>query len=169
MLAGKTPDSPKPNADRATRKLVKELPRACPIEARLQKTMDSAYPSRVPSRSIDPADHHHADRIGPLEGKHQIAEVDVVPSQIVLQWAFEDSQDLAVHIVFCGSEEQESTDDPTEVAGSVKMAPDFTASESAADARFAELAARSMIGIVAFIFYVRLPIRKIPDRIRAAR
>ena len=42
MLAGKTPDSPKPNADRATIKLVKELPMACPIEARLQNTMDSA-------------------------------------------------------------------------------------------------------------------------------
>src|ERR1700684_3388153 len=42
MLAGKTPDSPRPNADRATRKLVKELPRACPIEARLQKTIAKA-------------------------------------------------------------------------------------------------------------------------------
>ena len=42
MLAGKTPDSPKPNADRATIKLVKELPKACAIEARLQKTMASA-------------------------------------------------------------------------------------------------------------------------------
>lgn len=42
MLAGKTPDSPKPNADRAITKLVKELPMACPIEARLQNTMDSA-------------------------------------------------------------------------------------------------------------------------------
>ena len=52
MLAGNTPDSPKPKADLATIKLVKELPRACPMEARLQKTMDSAYPSRVPSRSM---------------------------------------------------------------------------------------------------------------------
>ena len=42
MLAGKTPDSPKPNADRATIKLVKELAKACPMEARLQKTMASA-------------------------------------------------------------------------------------------------------------------------------
>ena len=42
ILAGKIPDSPKPSADRAIRKLVKELPIACPMEARLQKTMDNA-------------------------------------------------------------------------------------------------------------------------------
>ena len=65
----------------------------------------------------DPADHQHADRIETLEGKNQVAEVDVVPSQIMLQCALENSQDLAVHVVFCGSEKQEGTDDPAEIAG----------------------------------------------------
>ena len=45
----------------------------------------------------------------------------------------------------------------------------FTAAESAEGAWFAELAARSMVGMAAFILYVRLPVRKIPDRIRAGR
>ena len=45
----------------------------------------------------------------------------------------------------------------------------IAAAESAEGAGFAELAARSMVGIVALTFYGRLPIRKIPDRIRAAR
>ena len=35
MLAGKTPASPKPRAERAITKLVKLFPRAWPIEARL--------------------------------------------------------------------------------------------------------------------------------------
>ena len=65
----------------------------------------------------DPAHQQHADRISPLERQHQIAEVNVVPSQIVLQWALEDSQDLSVHIVFRGSEKQEGADNPAEVAG----------------------------------------------------
>ena len=65
----------------------------------------------------DPADHDHADRIEALEGKNQVAEVDVIPSQIVLQGALENAQDLAVHVVFCGSEQEEGTDDPAEISG----------------------------------------------------
>ena len=64
-----------------------------------------------------PAHHHHAHRVRRLKSKHQIAVVDFVPSQIVLQCGLEDSQDLAVHVVFGGSEKQEGTDDPAEIAG----------------------------------------------------
>ena len=42
MLAGKTPASPSPSADRATTKQWNEPQNACPIEARLQKTMATA-------------------------------------------------------------------------------------------------------------------------------
>jgi hypothetical protein len=42
ILAGNKPASQNPKADRATRKLPKELPMACPIEARLQNTIASA-------------------------------------------------------------------------------------------------------------------------------
>ena len=70
------------------------------------------------SQPIDhPAHHHHAHRVSRLKGKHQIAEVDLVPSQIVLQGGLENSQDLAVHVVFGDSEQQEGADDPAEIAG----------------------------------------------------
>ena len=65
----------------------------------------------------DPADHQHPDGIETLKGKNQVAEVDVVPSQIVLQCALQNSQDLAVHVVFCSAEKQKGTDDPAEIAG----------------------------------------------------
>src|SRR5450755_2528758 len=42
MLAGKMPASPKPNEERATTKLVKEWPKACPMDARLQKIIARA-------------------------------------------------------------------------------------------------------------------------------
>src|ERR1700723_2095239 len=42
MLAGNTPDSPNPNADLAIMKLNRELPIACPAEARLQKIIANA-------------------------------------------------------------------------------------------------------------------------------
>ncbi len=45
----------------------------------------------------------------------------------------------------------------------------MAAAESAEGAGFAELAAGSMVGMVALTFYGQLLIRKIPDRIRAAR
>src|SRR5580704_17421239 len=41
-LAGNTPASPKPRADRATTKLVSECAIACPIDAKLQKIMAAA-------------------------------------------------------------------------------------------------------------------------------
>src|ERR1700720_197979 len=42
MLAGKTPASPNPSAERAAAKLTKEPAAACAIEARLQKTIARA-------------------------------------------------------------------------------------------------------------------------------
>src|ERR1700719_1548167 len=42
MLAGKTPASPKPSAERAAAKVTKEPAAACAMEARLQKTIASA-------------------------------------------------------------------------------------------------------------------------------
>src|SRR5450432_223156 len=42
MLAGKTPASQKPSEERATTKLVKEWPKACPMDARLQKIIARA-------------------------------------------------------------------------------------------------------------------------------
>src|SRR5467141_191790 len=50
MLAGKTPASPNPSAARATAKVKKEFAVAWAIEARLQKTIATAYPIRVPNR-----------------------------------------------------------------------------------------------------------------------
>src|SRR5258707_15582962 len=47
MLAGKTPDSPSPSAERAAMKLPSERQPAVAIEARLQKIMAREYPSRV--------------------------------------------------------------------------------------------------------------------------
>ena len=64
-----------------------------------------------------PAHHHHADGVSRLKGKDEIAVVDFVPSQIVLQSGLENSQDLAVHVVLGDSEEQEGADDPAEIAG----------------------------------------------------
>src|SRR5215831_18851656 len=52
-LAGKRADSPKPRAARRNKKLPKDRPIACAIDARLQNAIDSAYPSRVPMRSIN--------------------------------------------------------------------------------------------------------------------
>src|SRR5260370_32860210 len=42
MLAGNTPASPNPKADQAATKLENENAIACPIDARLQKTMATA-------------------------------------------------------------------------------------------------------------------------------
>jgi len=42
MLAGNTPDSPNPSAERAAKKLHSELPAACAMDAMLQKTMAAA-------------------------------------------------------------------------------------------------------------------------------
>src|ERR1700740_2820217 len=52
MLAGNTPASPNPNIARAIANAKKELAAACAIDARLQKTIDTAYPMRVPKRSV---------------------------------------------------------------------------------------------------------------------
>ena len=51
-----------------------------------------------------PAHHHHAYCVSRLKSENQIAVVDFVPSQIVLQGGLENSQDLAVHVVFGDSE-----------------------------------------------------------------
>src|SRR5512140_2930002 len=51
LLAGKTPDSPSPSEERAKIKLSSDRQAPVAIEARLQTTITSEYPLRVPSRS----------------------------------------------------------------------------------------------------------------------
>src|ERR1700694_2575743 len=53
MLAGKTPASPNPSANRAAAKLANEPAAACAIDAKLQNAIATAYPARVPNRSIN--------------------------------------------------------------------------------------------------------------------
>src|ERR1700755_485733 len=50
-LAGKTPASPNPSANRANANPASELTSACPMAARLQNAIVNEYPRRVPSLS----------------------------------------------------------------------------------------------------------------------
>ena len=54
-----------------------------------------------------PSAHQHADAIGHLEGRHDIAIVSLRPSQIVLDVRLQQTNDLTVDIVDgCGKEDQ---------------------------------------------------------------
>ena len=69
----------------------------------------------VPGRGVEVAD---AGRVSSLKRKDKITVVNLVPAQVVLKSALEDAEDLAVHIVFGGSKQQQSTDDPAKIASS---------------------------------------------------
>src|SRR5439155_23072235 len=49
---------------------------------------------------------------------NQITVVNLVPAQVVLKSALEDAEDLAVHIVFGGSKQQQSADHPAKITSS---------------------------------------------------
>lgn len=59
----------------------------------------------------------HSRGVGKLEDADEIAVVNFVPAEGVLQGAFEDAEDLAIHVVFCDAEEQQGADDPAEASG----------------------------------------------------
>src|SRR5208282_138147 len=48
-----------------------------------------------------PAHEQNANRVSRLERKHEIAVIDFIPAQIMLQSGLQDSEDLAVHVIFC--------------------------------------------------------------------
>ena len=64
-----------------------------------------------------PPDEDHAEGIRSLKRKHQIAVVDFIPAQVVLERDLEDAQHLPVHVVLGDAEQQEGTDDPANVTG----------------------------------------------------
>src|SRR5579883_1766199 len=59
----------------------------------------------------------HTRGVSELEETDEIAVVDFAPSESVLQGAFEDAENLAIHVIFCDAEEQQRTDNPTEAPG----------------------------------------------------
>ncbi len=83
-LAGKTPASPNPNANRAAANPASDPASPCAIDAKLQNAIASEYPSRVPNLSINRPDHHHPQRTRRLKRKHQIAVINLIPTQILL-------------------------------------------------------------------------------------
>ena len=73
--------------------------------------------SHARSHTIDEAPYHqHANGVSRLKHKHQIAVIDFVPSEVVLQSYFQDAQNLAIHVVFADSHEKHRADDPAELA-----------------------------------------------------
>ena len=62
------------------------------------------------------ADQKHSRGVGDLKIGDEMTVLDVIPAEIVLQSGFEDAEELAIHVIFCDTEEEECADDPAEVA-----------------------------------------------------
>ena len=73
--------------------------------------------TRPGTEAIDEAsDKQHAGRIGDLEVRNEMAVLDVVPAEVVLQRGLQYAEQLTIHVIFCYAEEKEGADDPTEIA-----------------------------------------------------
>src|SRR5882762_4044852 len=57
----------------------------------------------------------HSHRVRRLKRKNQIAVVDFVPAEIVLQGGLQYAQHLAIHVVFCYAEKKKAAYHPAKV------------------------------------------------------
>ena len=62
------------------------------------------------------SDEQHACRIGDLEVRNEMAILDVVPTEVVLQRGLQNAEQLAIHVIFRDAEKKESADHPAKGA-----------------------------------------------------
>ena len=74
--------------------------------------------ARPRSHAVDESAHrHHAHGVRRLKRKHEIAVVDLVPAQIMLQSGFQYAKHLPIHVVLRGAKQQQRANHPPEIAG----------------------------------------------------
>src|SRR6266446_10196396 len=69
------------------------------------------------AEAIDEApNEQHASGIGDLKIRDEVAVLDVVPSEVVLQGGLQDAKDLTIDVVFRDAEKKERANHPAEIA-----------------------------------------------------
>ena len=109
---GKFPPSPTPSAKRAVRKPLIVPTSACPMAATLQAAIETAYPTLVPTRSMNAPNDQQADRVRRLKGRVDHAELLVGPPKLDVQEWLHQRQNLSVDVVNRRCKEQQTAYDP---------------------------------------------------------